>query len=115
MFGNIGMREAYEDIVTWNTYERKDNPVEGRYRWLSVGILLTECILAYKYRYGTGNLHLDFITPLYITIPWSIYLATSLAFWFYLRFLKPGRTVKYLEKPTNAHRLGFVSPAKKVD
>lgn len=54
--GNIGMREAYEDVITWNTYERKDNPVEGRTRWLTVGILVTESIISYKYREGTGNI-----------------------------------------------------------
>ena len=98
MFGNIGMREAYEDVETWNTFERKDKPVEGRHRWLGVGILLTESILCYKYRFGTGNLHLDAVTPLYITIPWAIYLGTSLSFWLYLRF-KPFRTKKFLEHP----------------
>ena len=111
------MREGVEDIETWNTYGRKDNPVEGRYRWLSVGILLTETMISYKYRYGTGNLHLDARTPLYILVPWSLYLGTSLSFWLYLRFLKPNRTVKYLETPppTSTPRLGFISPHKKED
>jgi hypothetical protein len=29
---NIGFKEAYLDLETWGTYERKDNPVEARYR-----------------------------------------------------------------------------------
>lgn len=110
------MREGYQDILTWNTYERKNRPVEGRYRWLSVGILLTESILCYKYRIGTGNLHLDARTPLYIIIPWALYLGTSFSFWLYLRF-KPGRTVKYLEVEPPAfspQKLGFIDSPKKV-
>lgn len=55
-FGNIAFREGYEDIETWNTPKRKDNPVEGRHRYLTVAILCTEAVIAYKYRYGTGNL-----------------------------------------------------------
>ena len=31
-FGNIGFREGHEDVVTWNTVDRKHNPVEGRLR-----------------------------------------------------------------------------------
>lgn len=96
-FGNIGMREGYEDVSTWNTYYRKDHPVEGRHRWLTVGILITEIILVYKYREGTGNL-LDNPTPLLVSIPWAIFLGFIGFYWLYLRF-KPDRTKKYLEHP----------------
>lgn len=95
--GRIAFREGNQDVTTWNTYERKDNPVEGRYRWLCVGTLITEAILCYKYRYGTGNI-MSNPTPLYISLPWSIYLGLSIFFWLYLRF-KPGATKKYLEHP----------------
>jgi len=54
--GNIGFREGYEDIRTWNTYDRKFNEVKGRYRWLTVAILCTEAIVCYKYRGNTGNI-----------------------------------------------------------
>lgn len=103
--GNIGFREAYEDVATWNTYERKDNPVEGRYRWLSVGILCTESILCYKYREGTGNIQ-KVPTPLYISVPWAITLAMMGAYWLYLRF-KKNRTKKFLLAPPvkNAKKL----------
>ena len=95
--GNIGFVEGYADIETWNTYERKDNPVEGRYRWLSVGVLMTEGICCFKYREGTGHIQ-DTTTPLYISIPWAVYIGSSVLFWLYLRF-KPGHTVKFLERP----------------
>jgi hypothetical protein len=93
--GSIGFKEGYADVSSWNTYERKDNPVEGRYRWLSVGLLVTEGITCYKYRKGTGNI-LDNATPLYISIPWAAYFIFTVFFWLYLRF-RPGHTVKYLE------------------
>ena len=98
LLGNIGMREAYEDVRTWNTYERKDNPVEGRTRWVSVGILITEIMLVYKYREGTGHLLGD-PTPLYISIPWAIFFGTIGSFWFYLRFIYKNRTKKFLDNP----------------
>ena len=73
--------------------QRKENPVEGRYRWLSTGILFSEMILAYKYREGTGNLQ-DVPTPIYIWLPWTATMAAGVAYWFYLRF-KKGHTIKY--------------------
>ena len=92
-FGAIAHREAYIDTETWGTMLRKDQPCEGRYRWLTVGILSSEMILAYKYREGTGNL-LDNPTPCYIWLPWSTVILSGVLFWFYLRF-KKGHTVKY--------------------
>lgn len=103
--GRIAFREGWQDISTWNTYERKENVVEGRYRWLCVGTLTTEAILCYKYRKGTGNIMYG-PTPLYISLPWAIYLGFTIFFWLYLRF-KPGATKKFLEKPE-------VSPKKKL-
>jgi hypothetical protein len=96
-FGNIGFREGYEDVRTWNTVERKENPVEGRHRWLVVAILATEALITYKYRYGTGNLILDAETPAYIWGPWAIIFAVCFAFWIYLRFFKKNRTKKFIE------------------
>jgi len=97
-FGVIAFREGWSDLITWNTHERKDNPVEGRYRWLSIGTLITECMLCYKYRGETGNIE-DNPTPLYISIPWAIFFGWIAFMWLYLRF-KKGHTVKYLEKPS---------------
>ena len=55
-FGAVAHREAYIDTQSWGTMKRKEEPVEGRYRWLTVGILSSEMLLSYKYREGTGNL-----------------------------------------------------------
>jgi hypothetical protein len=96
-FGNIGFREGYEDISTWNTVGRKHNPVEGRHRWLSVAIIFTEALLSYKYRFGTGNLVLDAPTPLYVWLPWALLIAACFAFWLHLRFFKQGRTKRFIE------------------
>lgn len=95
-FGNIGFREGYEDVKTWNTVERKNNPVEGRHRWLVVAILFTEALITWKYRYGTGNL-IFAETPSYIWGPWALVAGVCFIFWFYLRFIKSDRTKKYIE------------------
>ena len=92
-FGGIAHREAYLDVETWNTYNRKDNPIEGRFRWLSVGILFSELILCWKYREGTGNINWV-PTPIYIWLPWLTTIVGGIGFWFYLRF-KNEATVKY--------------------
>jgi len=99
-FGNIGFKEGYEDVSTWNTVQRKNNPVEGRHRWLVVSILCTEALIAYKYRYGTGNLVFA-PTPAYIWVPWAIVFGVCFSFWVYLRFFKVGRTKKFIE-PTES-------------
>jgi hypothetical protein len=98
-FGNVVFREGYEDIETWNTYERKNNPVEGRHRYLTLGLLGTEILITYKYRFGTGNL--NFVpTPAYVWVPWAIIFVVCFGYWLYLRF-KSDRTVKYLEHPAS--------------
>lgn len=102
-FGNIGFKEGYEDVRTWNTVERKDNPVEGRHRWLVVGILFTEALTAYKYRYGTGNLELDAVTPFYVWFPWFVVFVVCFSFWVYLRFYIEHPTKKYITKAEAAH------------
>lgn len=103
-FGNISFREGYEDADTWNKPIRKDNPVEGRHRYLTVAILCTEAVIAFKYREGTGNLYLDAPTPLYVSIPWIIVGNLCFGYWLYLRF-RPDRTRKYplyLDDPSYA-------------
>jgi hypothetical protein len=92
--GALGFREGYEDARTWNTLERKYKPVEGRYRWLSTGILITEAIVCWKYRKNTGHINEDAVTPLYIWFPWFAAYGGMAVFWVYLRF-KEGHTIKY--------------------
>ena len=92
----IAYREAYEDVRTWNTIERKHKSVEGRYRWLVTGILLTETLICWKYRFNTG--HIDFEaaanTSFYIWGTYAGIIAFMYSYWLYLRF-KPGHTIKY--------------------
>lgn len=97
--GSIGYREAFEDARTWNTHERKYNPVAGRYRWLVTAVLTSEVILCWKYRMGTGHIDMDAAanTPIYIWLPWTACIVLGIAYWVYLRF-KPGHTTKYLAK-----------------
>ncbi len=95
-FGNVAFKEGWMDVKTWNTVERKDNPVEGRHRWLAVAILVTECLIVWKYRYGTGNL-IFAETPAYIWVPWTIVIVGCFAFWLYLRFIKEDSTKKFIE------------------
>ena len=92
-FGAIGFRESYKDIETWNTPGRKDHPVESRYRWLASALLVTEILIAYKYRDGTGHIT-DVPTPWYIWVPWTLSAIILIGGYLYLRF-KPGHTVKY--------------------
>ena len=108
-FGAMAHREGHRDSESWGTVERKDNPVEGRLRWLSVAILSTELLVCYKYREGTGNI-VDAPTPIYIWLPWTLTIGSFAGFWFYLRF-KKGHTVKYPGFETNVH---FGEEPKKV-
>ena len=94
-YGNVAFKEGWMDVKSWNTVERKNNPIEGRHRWLTVAILATECLLVWKYRYGTGNL-IFAETPVYIWLPWTVVIVACIALWLYLRF-NPGRTKKYIE------------------
>ena len=92
--GSIGFREGYEDASTWNTPQRKHQAVEGRYRWLAIGIMCTEVMIVYKYRKDTGHINEDVHTPFYIWFPWVAWYSSMILYWVYLRF-KPGHTTKY--------------------
>ena len=92
--GSLGFREGYEDTRTWNTPERRHYSVEGRYRWLATGILITESICNWKYRKNTGHIIEDAVTPFFIWGPWALFYGSMCVFWVYLRF-KEGATVKY--------------------
>jgi len=65
---------------------------------------VTEILIAYKYRKGTGHIT-DDPTPFYIWFPWTVSLLALAAFWCYLRF-KPDHTVKYPGYVSD-WRLGF--------
>lgn len=57
--GSIAFRECYEDARTWNTPQRRFHPVEGRYRWLATALLISEVLLCWKYRFGTGHINFE--------------------------------------------------------
>lgn len=49
LLGNIAFKEGWNDMKTWNTYERQFNPVEARYRWLAFGVLTMEAAIPFKF------------------------------------------------------------------
>lgn len=100
--GSVAFREAYEDAKSWNTSFRKNNSVEGRYRWLTTAILVTEAVLCWKYRENTGHIIEGAAenTPRYIWVPWVGTFVLITIYWAYLRF-KPGHTVKYPREDDN--------------
>ena len=99
-YGAIAYRECFVDIETWNTPGRQHHPVESRYRWLASAVLVTEALVAYKYREGTGHIA-DTPTPWYIWYPWLFGLLALGAGWLKLRF-KEGATQKYPNFPEGA-------------
>ena len=96
IMANIVFKEGYEDMKTWNTIERKFNPVEARYRWLAFGILVMETAISVKFVKDAGHLQPDSM-PIYIAVPWTIVFVLGFAFYLYLR-CKKDRTVRFKEK-----------------
>lgn len=94
--GSIAFREGFEDARTWNTPQRKFTPVQGRARWLSTAVLITESLMCWKYRYNTGHINFEAAaeTPFYIWGSWVGTFALGVMYWIYLRF-KTGHTTKY--------------------
>lgn len=112
LYGNVGYKEGWEDVSTWNTHARKHNPVEGRYRFMCVGIFLLEVALVYKYREGSPFVFWDAETPLYISLPWAMFYGGLFVYWLYLRFFYKYRTKKYLEEGEIDPRLAAIQAAK---
>ena len=109
LMGNVAYREGYEDVSTWNTHHRKNNPVEGRYRFMVILIFLFEIVLVYKYREGSPFVHWDAVTPAYIWVPWFILYGGMAVYWVYLRFFYAFRTKKFLEAGEKDTRFWLVS------
>lgn len=82
----MGFRELYQDIDTWGTVERIKNPVSGKARWICVFMLITETFVSVKFMKDAGNWNEDFVTPMYIWLPWLILIVASYSFYIYLRF-----------------------------
>ena len=112
-FGALACLEGYDDGQTWNTPERKDKPIAGRYRWLTFAALLTEIVVVWKYREGTGNI-LHNPTPVYIWLPWTLGFCALVGWWLYLR-LKSDHTVKYpgIDKEPVHQKAALESPRRR--
>ena len=95
---NISMAEAIKDTDSWNTYERKDKPVQGRFRWLIFGVCLSELIICLKFNVDSENINHDAETSLYKTVPVVIIVVIMSIYYLYLRCRKD-RTHKYLVRP----------------
>jgi len=104
-FGSIAFREGFEDSRTWGTKEREHYLVQGRYRWLATAILLTESILCYKYREGTGHIRPEAWkeTPWWNWGPWVASIIFIVVNWTRLRFME-GHTTKYPVKKVKSKR-----------
>lgn len=88
---NIAFKEAWNDMKTWNTYERQFNPVEARYRWLSFGVLAMEAAIPFKFDRDAGNLVKNPEHPPLLILFYVLLILFMFAFYIRLRFA-PWRT-----------------------
>ena len=91
---NLTLRELYNDIETWGTYTRIENPISGKCRWLTFFVMFTETFIVIKFLKDAGNIIEDFTTPVYIWLPWLIVISSIIILYLYLRF-KSNRTFKH--------------------
>lgn len=103
LLGNITFKEAWHDINTWNTVERKDNPVEARYRWLTFGVIVMETAISFKFIREAGNLVENPVHPPLLCLFWAITFIVCIAFYLRLRF-KPDRTRLYITEEPKKRR-----------
>lgn len=83
---NLAFRELYNDIDTWGTWERVKNPVSGKARWVILFVCWAEVFVSLKFIEDAGNWNKDFSTPIYIWLPWTIFIVSSTLYYIYLRF-----------------------------
>lgn len=91
---NLAFRELYNDILTWNSDKRREEPISGRYRWMTCAVELLEIFISFKLTKDSGEHVINAPTPTYIWVPWATVLAGMIIFYIYLRF-KPGHTTIY--------------------
>mmetsp|Transcript_1864 Transcript_1864/g.271 ORF Transcript_1864/g.271 Transcript_1864/m.271 type:complete len:90 (+) Transcript_1864:369-638(+) len=82
---NMSFREIYNDVETWGTEERINNPVSGKARWVVFFTLIAETFVSIKFLKDAGNWNDDFVTPSYIWIPWLVFIMNIIVFYIYLR------------------------------
>jgi len=86
LLSNLAFRETYNDIETWGTLKRLETCVTGKARWLILFFCFGECFVSIKFLKDAGNLIDNFVTPIYIWVPWLAVGVTSILFYLYLRF-----------------------------
>lgn len=86
LLSNLAFRETYNDIETWGTNKRLETKVIGKNRWLIVILCFAESFVSIKFLKDAGNLVENFVTPIYIWLPWLAVAIVSLVFYLYLRF-----------------------------
>ena len=68
------------------------HPISGKCRWTCLAIILLETLCSIKFSKNAGHM-LDNPTPLYISIPWEILIASCGSFYVYLRYKKGATTI----------------------
>lgn len=114
LIGNIVFKEAWEDIRTWNTVERKYNPVEARFRWLGFGVITMEIAISFKFVREAGHLQLEDSPHWFILLFWVVIFSVCIYKYLKLR-LNPNRTRKFIEEDqdiSSTPRVARRSPRK---
>lgn len=88
----MAFRELYTDIDTWGTMERVYHPVSGKARWITLFVCIAEVFVSLKFMKDAGNWNENFVTPVYIWLPWVLCIVLSLIYYVYLRFYGIKRT-----------------------
>lgn len=98
LLGNIAFKEGWNDMKTWNTYERQFNPVEARYRWLAFGVLTMEAAIPFKFVWDAGNLIKDPKHPPLMVFAYALLIFVMFGFYIRLRSA-PWRTKRFKPNP----------------
>ena len=98
LLGNIAFKEGWNDMRTWNTYERQFNPVEARYRWLAFGVLTMEAAIPFKFVKDAGNLIHDPEHPPLLVFAYALLIFVMFGFYIRLRSA-PWRTKRFVPNP----------------
>jgi hypothetical protein len=85
LLANFAFREIYEEIKH-SENKNQGHEVGGKLRWLCFLVTFVEVFVSLKFIKGAGNIIEDFVTPVYVYVPWIVVVTILCLYYVKIRY-----------------------------